>query len=106
MMFRRCFLVVFAASLSLPAAALYDPKPVGDLSLLQGEWRGTLTYNDYSRPGKLVTLPTTLFAALASPSDLTLHYVYDDGPGKTVHSYERMTFQPDAASIVVSSAGP
>jgi len=48
--------------------------------------------NDYSNPGKLVTLPTRVFAALASPAALALNYEFDDGPAKTVYSYEQMTF--------------
>lgn len=103
---RRDLLLVSASGLlSLPARALYDPVPVGEIARLQGEWRGTLTYNDYSRPGKLVMLPTRLFAALSSPSDLALHYVYDDGPGKIVYSYERLSVQPDGASMVLASGG-
>jgi hypothetical protein len=76
----------------LPAHALYDPKPAGPLARLQGEWRGELTYDDYSNPGKLVTLPTRVFVALTSPAVVTLHYEFDDGPTKTVYSYEQMTF--------------
>lgn len=30
--------------------------------------------------------------ALSAPAELTPHYVFDDGPNKTVYSYERMTF--------------
>lgn len=89
---RRTLIAALAVLASLPAHALYDPKPAGPLARLQGEWRGELTYNDYSNPGKLVTLPTRVFAALASPAALTLNYEFDDGPAKTVYSYEQMTF--------------
>ncbi|MCA9549082.1 MAG: hypothetical protein KC933_03540 [Myxococcales bacterium] len=75
-----------------PALALYDDKPAAELSAAAGEWRGTLTYEDYQEPGKLVTLPTQVFVALGAPDELVLQYVYDDGPGKTVYSYERMRF--------------
>lgn len=104
-MLRRNFLFLTAFSVATPAFALYDPEPVGEIWLLEGEWHGTLTYNDYSSPGKLVTLKTQLFAALSSPSELVLHYVYDDGPGKTVYSYERMTFQPEGKAAVLASGG-
>ncbi|MEQ1518987.1 MAG: hypothetical protein ABL931_21115, partial [Usitatibacteraceae bacterium] len=76
----RTLACAFAFLVSSNAMALYDPKPLEDVSIAQGEWRGTLTYNDYSRPGKLVTLPTRLFAAMASPTELVLQYIFDDGP--------------------------
>jgi hypothetical protein len=80
-------------SLASPATfALYDPKPDEALAAAQGEWSGSLTYRDYSKPDRMVTLPTRLFVALASPTELVLHFVFDDGPSKTVFSYERMQF--------------
>ena len=72
--------------------ALYDPKPDGALSAVQGEWKGSLTYRDYSEPHSLVTLPTRLFVALSAPNELVFSYVFDDGPAKTVFSYEQMNF--------------
>ncbi len=69
-------------------SALYDPKPVPELAQTEGEWQGTLTYKDYQDPTLKVTLQTMLEAALATPSELTLHYIFDDGPKKIVHSYE------------------
>ena len=85
--FARAALLAFACT-AMPAHALYDPQPDASLALAQGEWVGSLTYRDYQRPDRMVTLPTRLFAALAAPDTLTLHYVFDDGPGKTVFSYE------------------
>lgn len=58
MMFLRAFLVAFFLTPLAATQALYDPKPLADIVLMQGEWKGALTYNDYSAPGKLVTLPT------------------------------------------------
>ena len=89
---RRTLIAALVVLAALPAHALYDPKPAGPLARLQGEWRGELTYDDYSNPGKLVTLPTRVFVALAAPAVVTLHYEFDDGPTKTVYSYEQMTF--------------
>ncbi len=106
---RRIFVFIAAIFLttSLPALALYDLKPDPMFAAIQGEWRGTLAYRDYRepansaasasaagavKPDNMVTLATTLFVALAAPNALTLHYVFDDGPGKTVYSYERMSF--------------
>jgi hypothetical protein len=102
---RRTLLVVVSVLASLPAYALYDPKPAAELSGMQGEWRGQLTYDDYSEPGHRVTLPTTLFAALSTPNALTLHFVFDDGPGKTVHSYEQLTFDFALGQVAWSSGG-
>lgn len=78
----------------LPLSAMAQSRvaPQPDLAAVQGHWRGTLTYRDYTRPDRLVTLPTQLYAALAAPDALTLHYVYDDGPSKTVYGYEQMAF--------------
>jgi hypothetical protein len=76
--------------LQVPAQAANAPHP--ELAAVQGGWRGKLTYRDYSRPDRLVTLPTRLYVALSAPSELTLHYVFDDGPNKTVFSYDRMAF--------------
>jgi len=77
---------------NLPAHALYDPAPDPSLAAVQGAWVGTLQYQDYQQPGRMVSLPTRLYVAAAGPNALTLYYVFDDGPGKTVHSYERMDF--------------
>ena len=88
-----------------PAGALYNPAPDSALAAVQGEWRGTLTYRDYSQPDRLVTLPTRLFVALGSPSELVLHFVYDDGPSKTVYSYERMRFDFSSNELTWSSLG-
>jgi len=57
---------------------------------LTGSWTGTLEYRDY-RSDKRVTLPTTLVVSQAAPGMLTFAYVYDDGPGKTVKSQDRIT---------------
>lgn len=103
---RRTLLQGSLLGCAAPALAFHDPTPLRDVAPLQGEWRGTLTYDDYSRPGRLVTLPTTLFAAFASPTELVLHFVYDDGPGKTVYAYERMTFQMDKGVVVMANQGP
>ena len=101
----RLLLIVIAVLASLPAHALSDPKPAAELSGMQGEWRGQLTYDDYSQPGHLVTLPTTLFAALSTPDTLVLHFVYDDGPGKTVHSYDQLNFDFALGQVAWTSGG-
>src|SRR6478736_2958992 len=57
---------------------------------LTGTWTGTLEYRDY-RSDKRVTLPTMLVVSQSGPGSLTFAYVYDDGPGKTVRSQDRIT---------------
>ena len=81
-----CVLPLMAAPAGRVLAAAPDPEG--------GTWRGTLTYADYHSPGKLVTLPTRLVVTLAGPDELSLYYVFDDGPGKIVYSYERMALDP------------
>jgi hypothetical protein len=89
---RRNILAAFLATLTGRAFALYDPKPSQLLTLAPGAWSGALTYRDWSKPDKLMTLPCKLSVALSSPTELTLFYVFDDGPSKVVYSYERMSF--------------
>ena len=79
--------------------ALYDPAPVAALTAIEGAWQGTLEYRDYQPPFKRVTLPTRLYVAVASPKELTLHYIFDDGPQKTVHSYDRLAIDLDAGTV-------
>jgi hypothetical protein len=102
---RRYFVATAAISTTLMLVsnfvfALYDPKPDDALAAVQGEWKGSLTYRDYSKPDRLVTLPTKLFIALASPNELVLQYVFDDGPGKIVYSYERMKIDAEKNQLI------
>ncbi len=89
---RRTALVAVATAFCTPAFALYDAAPNPVLVLMPGAWTGTLTYRDWSRPDRLVTLPCKLSVAFSAPDELALFYVFDDGPGKVVYSYERMRF--------------
>ncbi len=92
----KAFLVSLALGLLAPTAwALYDPPPAAPLAGLQGRWQGELRYRDY-QSGRWVRLPTVMHASLAAPDALGLHWASDDGPGKVVHSYERL--QIDAAA--------
>ncbi|NCP65682.1 MAG: hypothetical protein GW763_12835 [Paraglaciecola sp.] len=100
---RQLMLSALLSVLISPAFALYDSKPLPEVAALQGQWQGTLIYNDYSAPGKLVTLQTTLFAALSKPNEIIWHLVFDDGPNKTIYSYERMQFDFNAATVVWTS---
>jgi hypothetical protein len=99
-MHKRTFLFSLAALATQPALALYDPKPNGLLENAAGSWKGTLTYRDYQNPDKMVVLPTRLAVSMIGPDELALYYVFDDGPGKIVYSYERMLFRGPAAELV------
>ena len=91
-MFRRAILGWIALA-AVPAISLAaDPAPDAVLSAIQGNWGGSLQYKDFSAPDKLVTLPTKLSVTLTGPDEIAMHYVYDDGPTKTVYAYERMRF--------------
>lgn len=102
-MLARYALLLIGLFAAAPSQALYDPAPDVALAAIEGDWTGTLTYRDYSPPHGLVTLPTRLFVALQSGDELALHYVYDDGPGKTVHSYESLRFQFAEKQVTWSS---
>lgn len=102
-MHRRNALAALWCAHAPAAFALYDPKPEAALLLAAGAWRGTLTYRDWSRPDKLVTLPCSLSVALLRPEELALFYVFDDGPGKVVHGYDRMAFDFAASTLAWTS---
>lgn len=100
----RRSLLAAAAALPLQAAwALYDPKPQAAIALAPGAWTGSLTYRDWRNPEQLVKLPCALSIALIKPDELALYYVFDDGPGKTVFSYERMQFDFVQQALVWTS---
>jgi hypothetical protein len=100
---KRTFLLTLGALAVRPASALYDPKPIAFLEAGTGTWVGTLTYRDYQKPDRMVTLKTVMTCSLIAPDELALYYVFDDGPGKTVYSYERMLFDFAANRIVWNS---
>ena len=101
---RRRVLTSLVWLIPFSSAAQNTNAPQPELAAVQGAWRGKLVYRDYSRPDRLVTLPTQLFVALSAPSELTLHYIFDDGPNKNVYSYERMAFD-FAGNVLAWSSG-
>jgi hypothetical protein len=68
-----------------------------------GTWSGTLEYRDY-RSDRRVTLPTTLVVTAAADGALEYVYTYDDGPGKTVVTRERVTINADAGTYRIQNA--
>lgn len=102
-MHKRTFLATLGAFAASPASALYDPKPMAFLEAGTGIWSGTLTYRDYQKPDRMVTLKTAMTSSLVAPDELALYYVFDDGPGKTVYSYERMRFDLPGRQIIWNS---
>lgn len=100
---RRTLLLALGSIAASPAKALYDPKPIALLDRAPGRWVGSLTYRDYQKPDKMVTLKTAMIVSLAAPNELILYYVFDDGPGKTVYSYERMSFDLAANRLIWDS---
>ena len=101
--FAAAALTVFIA---LPAQALYDPAPPEALSFIEGAWQGKLEYRDYQPPYKIVTLPTKLFVALRAPGEATLHYLFDDGPKRIVHSYDRMQIDLEKKTLTFGGLKP
>lgn len=105
-MLMRSLLFALTIFTAAPASALYDSKPDPLLAPAIGQWAGTLTYRDYQQPDRMVTLNTVMTATLAGPNQLALYFEFDDGPGKTVYSYESMQFDLAAKQLVwISGAG-
>jgi hypothetical protein len=102
----RALLLAAVCAMPMASHALYDPPPVAALAAIEGGWRGTLEYRDYQPPFKRVTLQTRLFVAAAAPKELSLHYIFDDGPSKIVHSYDRLSIDLDAGTVRFSGLKP
>jgi hypothetical protein len=66
---------------------------------LLGHWVGTLEYKDYRDPSKRVTLPTIIDAVPRTAGGASLHFIYDDGPGKTVTGDDRFVIATDVRSL-------
>ncbi|GAA3763376.1 hypothetical protein [Terriglobus aquaticus] len=89
---RAALVGVSAAGQSSGSTVAADLK-----SALRGDWVGVLEYRDYSEPPtstKRVDLPTWLSVTSDGEGKQTWHYVYDDGPNKTVDEIEAVTFDP------------
>jgi len=104
--------LVLSCSLLLSCAVSAQTVPTSQTqtelrNALIGDWVGVLEYRDYSEPPtstKRVDLPTWL-SITANGAALTEHFIYDDGPTKTVESTETVTLDPGAGLYTEASAG-
>ena len=107
----RKFLIGFLASFVLAVLAA-QPADVADSAreaslALTGNWAGYLEYRDYSEPAtstKRVQLPTWLSVS-PSAAGLSFHYIYDDGPKKTVDETEFVVLDAGKKTYTSSQTG-
>jgi hypothetical protein len=92
--------------LRFPHVRFMTPSRFLALQSALGGWDGSLTYRDYQKPDQLVTLKSSMIVSPSAPDELTLYYEFDDGPGKTVYSDERMKFDLPAGQLVWPKSGP
>jgi hypothetical protein len=74
---------------------------------LSGQWTGVLEYRDYSEPPtstKRVQLPTWL-TITPSGESLSEHFIYDDGPTKTVEETDLVTLDIAASTYSETDNG-
>jgi hypothetical protein len=85
------------------AIAVATAQPTSSFQeALVGNWSGTLEYRDY-RSDRRVTLPTKLVVESGDSGRLTFGYTYDDGPGKTVKSQERVSVDRERGTYRVQN---
>ena len=86
-----------------PSVSLTDTKRLNQF--MSGEWVGQLEYRDF-RTNERVFLPTWLtMTAGADGSSVTLAYVYDDGPTKTVREESTLAISVAAKTATITSNG-
>jgi len=97
---------LFAQGAGQPTSKTNGTQSSSELGqALVGRWSGVLEYRDYSEPAtstKRVQLPTWLTIAPRG-AGLALHFIYDDGPTKTVTEDDTWVF--DAVAKTFSEAG-
>lgn len=98
-------MILTLALAALIAPPLDDPKVVGFVAALEGDWQGTLEYRDYSND-KRVTLSTTLEAR---PSDdgrgARLKFRYDEGKGRFVEGTSTLRVDSSKGILAWESEG-
>jgi len=90
----KILMLAIAVGTAQPAPSFPD--------VLAGNWSGTLEHRDY-RSDRRVTLPTKLVVEPDGPGRLTFAYTYDDGPGKTVTSQERITIDREHSTYRIQN---
>jgi hypothetical protein len=99
--------VVFLLALAVPPSAFAQASTPADLyGSLRGDWVGVLEYRDYSEPvgsTKRVDLPTWL--TISGDVAESWHYVYDDGPTKTVSEDDAVAFDFEKSTLSETSGG-
>ncbi len=80
-----------ASSIVTDAAALA-------VDAITGDWTGTLDYRDFGKDSR-ATLPTVLHS-----DGQALDWTFDDGPGKTVRSSERWSFDASGQTLTIHHA--
>jgi hypothetical protein len=100
-----------AALISLPALAqttAQSPQIQAELNhAMSGQWTGVLEYRDYSDPAtstKRVFLPTWL-TITPTAAGLSRHFVYDDGPGKTINETDIVSIDVANNTYAENDAG-
>jgi hypothetical protein len=102
--------LLLLASLALPGARIAQTAPPTTTDLqhaLIGSWTGVLEYRDYSEPAtsaKRVQLPAWLTIAPIGDA-FALHFIYDDGPTKTVTEDDTWRFDSVARTFSEASNG-
>lgn len=93
---RRALLTLVLAAPLLPAQMATPGSLHGGLI---GHWTGTLEYKDYRQPDKRVTLPTIVDIAASDAGGVSLHFTYDDGPGKTVRGEDHFEMGANGETV-------
>ena len=93
-------MLISAIALTTVAALSQATHPFA--AALTGAWSGTLEYRDY-RSDRRVTLPTQLRVSGGESGRLEFAYTYDDGPGKTVTSRDRITIDAAAGTYRIQN---
>ena len=97
------FLRTTLLALSLLPSAFGQTQSAPLNANFNGDWAGTLEYRDFTTNAQTF-LPTWL-TLTPSPDGTTIkfHYVYDDGPTKTVTEDATLTFSPANAKATLTS---
>ncbi|SNS34760.1 hypothetical protein SAMN05421770_101602 [Granulicella rosea] len=102
--------LALSLALSVPTAAQVPPSPASRAAgvtqlntSFHGRWVGQLEYRDFQTNAQTF-LPTWLaMTPSADGNAVTLDYIYDDGPAKTVRERETLAFTVASAGGMTAS---